>query len=251
LKITKIKLFFIIVSIVLFASLYFLAARAGDIFLSWLGNELHIDLGYKNHSGFLSCFVLRFIELDSPAIFVRDFGVTLACRKAYITPDFSRVFQKQAILLSCNLKDAVLSGKETKLDTDDLFLLAVDKLQKGASEASDLLERVFNIVYDRINTRLVVYGNTVEFLSFEANSPDIKLFAEGKIVEDESLYMKAKVFFSPGLTERFPQVLLDMLTDEKDFWKSYSWTIESGVDRPYLKIDSDRIKINFETIEVK
>ena len=155
-------------------------ARAGDIFLSLIGEKLHVRLAHKEHSGFFSCFILRFIELDNPTFTLEDFNVTLGCRKAYIEPGFGKMLSEKAIILKCTLKDLSLLGLE------------------GRGDLSLLIDKISSAVYDDIYTELVIYNDRVLFPFFTAYSKDVKLYASGTFTKKKDVALSVRAFFSPN-----------------------------------------------------
>ncbi|UCD55240.1 MAG: hypothetical protein JSV93_00135 [Candidatus Omnitrophota bacterium] len=206
--------------------------RAGDIFLSFLGEELHIYIAYKNHSGFLSCFILRFIELDKPVFGLKDFDLELGCQKAYIEPGFDKLLAEKTIILKCTLKDASFLGV------------------KGGGGLSALFDKITDNVYDTIYAKLFIYNDRVRFPFCSAYSKDIRLYASGSMTEKGDLDLSMKVFFSPFIAAQFPEELSDILTQESGGWVSYRLHIENGKDKPFLKFESDKFRLNFEQVEI-
>jgi len=213
------------------------------MFFSFLGEKLHMDISYKNQSGFVSCFVLKFVKLEKPVFALKDFDLELGCKEAFIEPRFDEVWTKKAVILECTLKDASFLKVEEKLkDTDDLTKILGGNLDF-------LLDRLTGVLFEYITTELRIYGETAEFLSFEAYSKDIALFASGLISEAGNFNVDMKIFFSAGLAGHFPEEIKGMLTEEHEGWFSYSLKAESGKNGSFLNIDSDRFKLEFEEIE--
>ena len=202
------------------------------MFLSFLGKELHVHIAYKNRSGFLSCFILRFIELDNPAFTLEDFDLKLGCQKAYIEPGFDKLLAEKAIILKCTLKDASLLGI------------------KGEGDLSVLFDQISNNIYDTIYANLLIYNDRVRFPFFSAYSEDIRLYASGSMTEKGDLNLSMKAFFSPRITGQFPKELSEILTQESGGWVSYRLHVESGKDKPFLKLESDKFRLNFKRVEI-
>lgn len=205
------------------------------MFLSLLGEKLRVYIAYKNHSGFLSCFILRFIELDKPTFALKDFDLELSCQKAYIEPGFDKLLTEKAIILKCALEDAS-------------FLLGV----KGQGDLSVLFDKISNNIYDTIYANLLIYNDGIRFPFFSAYSEDVRLYASGSMAEKGDLNLSIKAFFSPRIAGQFPEKnLSEILTQESGGWVSYRLHIESGKDKPFLKLESDKFRLNFERVEVR
>lgn len=207
-------------------------ARAGDMFLSLLGEKLHVYIAYKNHSGFLSCFILRFIELDRPTFTLKDFDLEFGCQKAYIEPGFDKLLTEKAIILKCTLKDASFLGV------------------KGKGDLSVLFDKISNVVYDTIYVNMLIYNDRVRFPFYSAYSEDVRLYASGSVTEKGDLNLSVKAFFSPRIAGQFPEELSELLTQESGGWVSYRLHIESGKDKPFLKLESDKFRLNFERVKI-
>ena len=213
------------------------------MFLSFIGTQLGIDIAYNNHSGFVSCFILRFIRLDKPVLLLSDIDLALGCEEGYIEPDFSEIIGKEAIILTCTLRNAsFLSSGESLIPDGDTPDFLQDDLRI-------LLPRLVNIVYDNVFTTFRMYGDTVEFISFSAYSKDIRLFASGAISDSGASDIQAQAYFSPNIAGEFPEGLQALLTQKSNGWMSYSMHLETGQDLPSLKFESDRIRIQFQQIE--
>lgn len=220
-------------------------ARAGDIFLSFIGDKLHINIAYKNHSGFVSCFMLRLIELDNPLFILKDFGLRIKCQKALIEPDFSELAKKRVIILKCTLKNVTfLSGDEKIIKSDDFPA----SFENGPLV---LFDKLNNIVYDTIWTELGVYNEKVRFSSYQANSKDVKIWASGTVEESGNFNIRVKGFFSPEIVAGVSQELIGILTQESRGWLSYSINVASDKDKSLFKLDSDRFKLDFKKIEAE
>jgi len=222
-----------------------LLSKSGDAFLAFIGEELHIDITYRNHSGFISCYLLRFIELASPVFVIKDFDVALGCREAYLIPDFSEVFSEKAITLECAIKDASFLEVEKKIkdvgDLDKYF----DK------DTLRLLSGLLDMLFQEIFVKIKIYGTIAEIKYFTAYSKTVRIFASGVIEEDKGFELKAKIFISPTLAAKLPAEVVEFLTEKSRGWFSYSFHIVAREDRPFLKFESDRFRINFEKVEVK
>jgi len=202
-----------------------------------------MDISYENQSGFISCFVLKFVKLERPVFALKDFDLELGCREAFIEPRFDQLWTKKAIILECTLKDASFLKVEEKLkDTGELTKIFHGNL-------GFLFERLSGVLFEYINTELRVYGETAEFLSFEAHSKDIAVFASGLISESGNFNVDMKVFFSGGIVGLFPEEIQGMLTEEHEGWFSYSLKAETRKNGSFINIDSDRFKLEFEEIE--
>ena len=220
-------------------------ATSGDVFLSFIANKIHILISYNNHSGLFSCFILRFIELEKPVIRLRDFDFALSSERAFIEPRFHRLLSDRTIVLNFNMENArfLPAGESASLNDDLLGLL-----QGGTSL---VLNRLTRMQFDRIHAELAIWGETIEFNSFEADSPDARIYASGRITESGSLNLNMRIFFAPELARDFPEELGRILTQEAGGWLSYSLSVETGQDRSSLRVESEKFKLNFERLEVK
>ncbi|MFH1380804.1 MAG: hypothetical protein ABIH57_01345 [Candidatus Omnitrophota bacterium] len=220
-------------------------ATSGDMFLSFLGRKLHIDISYGTHTGFISCFILRSITLENPKLRLKDADTSITCRTAHFTPRFDELWNKQTIVLECVLNDVSFPGiAEQFKDTKELASL----IQGDIQALAEVISSVIN--YDYIYVTLALHGDRVTFRSFEAKSDKLILTASGFITENSSFGIKLKIFFSPEFTKDFPVELKEFLTKEGEGWLSYSLNAESGKDNPFFVLESDRIKINFKKVEV-
>lgn len=220
-----------------------LFATAGDIFLSFIGNEIHIDISYRNHSDFISCFLRRRISLKAPVFVLKDFDLALGAEKAFIEPDFSEVLDKKAIILKCGIKNAAFLHVEEKLkDTNDLA-----KLFGG--EVPPLLDKLANVLFSTIDGELRIFGETLQFRSLSAESRDIKLSASGSVTESGDTKLELEIFFSPEIVGAFPEELKSMLRAEATGWFSYRIKLESGESRPFFKLETDTLRLEFKQIE--
>ncbi len=244
-----------VVSGALFIAAAVLFTMAGDIFLSFIGNEIHIGISYKNHSGFMSCFVTRRIKLEMPVFVIKDFDLALGAEKALIKPDFSEVLDKKTIILKCSIKNAAFLRAEEKFkDTDDLLGLFGGKMPP-------LLDRLINVLFSDIDGDLRIFGKTLEFRSVRAESRDIKLLASGSVTESGDTKLDLEIFFSSEIVGAFPEELKAMLTAEATGlpdasadasaagWFSYRIKLESGESKPFLKLETDTLKLEFKQIE--
>lgn len=178
-------------------------ARAGDIFLSFVGKKIHVNIDYKNRSGFVSCFLLRFIELEEPVFALKDFDFALLSRKAFVEPAFDRVLDKKLISLDCTFENASFLNPEEK------------------SGASLLFDKLATLVFERVDAELLIYGETVEFPSCQAENDDVKLYASGYVTESGGFELRMKIFFSPEIAKSLPEELRGMLTEVGGGWFSY------------------------------
>ena len=209
-----------------------------------MGEKLHIDIAYEGRLGFLQCFVYRFIDIKEPVFLIKDAKLELGCKQAFIEPNFSKLITKKTIILRCGLQDAkFLHLKEKIKENDDYSFLF-------QGDVSKLLDRIIDFQFDVILTTLFLYGETVEFKTFEARSKDINIYASGKATESGNISLKAKFFFSPEIVKEFPEEVNSLLTEESRGWLSYSLELEGGQETPFLNINSDRIKIEFKKINV-
>lgn len=220
-------------------------SRSGDAFIRFIGDKLRLDISYKNDVGFLSCFVLKSIKLKEPVFTSKDTGVSISCGAALIEPSFDELFSKKAILLECSLYGGrIVDIKETVKNMTDMSLVFNES-------ASYVVDTISDIFYKKINAKLRMYGETVDFIYFKADSDKVRLSASGSFSEDGKVALSTDILLSPEITSDFPPEIVAMLTEKSDGWFSYSVNIETSKDRPYLKLESDRIKINFEKIEMK
>ena len=221
-------------------------AGAGDIFLSYLADKLRMTVAYKNHSGFISCFILRSIKLDNPVFALKDLDFALGCQKALIRPDFSELIKRKAIILECDLENASFLGAEEKIkESDDNFLAFLQ------GDVTAVFDMVANLVFDSVRTKLIVYGDTVEFPYYEAHSEGIKLKASGSASKSGDFDIEAKAFFSRETAEGFPEELKALLTEGSDGWFSYYLRAAGGKDKPFLELESDMFRLQFERVEAR
>lgn len=222
------------------------------MFLSFVGNKIHIGINYKNHSGFISCFVFKTIKIEKPVFIIKDFSLALGCQYAYIRPDFSELANKKAIILNCSLKNASFFVLEKKMKGADGALGEfLGGIYGENINRAPFLDRLINVLFGTVNTKLRIYGETLEFLSFDATSPDIRLCASGFITESEDLGLDMKIFFSPEMAQSFPEELKGLLTPVAKGWLSYRIELERSVKESFFKLDSDRIKMKFEKVETR
>jgi hypothetical protein len=174
--------------------------------------------------------------LEEPVFALKDFNLALGCRKAFIEPGFGRLLRKKAITLKCTFKDASI-------------LNFAEETEKG--ELSLLFDKLASLRFEHMQVRLVIWGETVEFPSCYAGGEGIKLNASGYGTESGKFDIKLKVFFSPEIARGFHEERRAILTDEHAGWLSYYLHAESGGERPSFKLESDRIRLNFEKIQVK
>ena len=221
-------------------------SRSGDIFLSYLGGELGIDIAYQNHSGFISCFVLRFIEITRPVFVLKDFDVALVCQKAFIEPRFDKVLNEKKIILKCFLKNAsFLSIAESiKKNKSGLpFGLADDTV-------APLIEALNDLLFETVTTTLVIFGERLDFPDFRAYSKNVKLFATGFIDESGNFDLKLKVFFSPETASEFPEELTAFLVEEGFGWVSYYVDFGSDRNDTSLNFESSKFKLDFKEVKI-
>jgi len=238
----NLKILFVVL---ILSCIIFGLTRAGDLFLSFVGDKIHIIIDYKNYVGFPSCFLLRSVALDRPVFRLKDFDFALACQRALIEPRFNRLYTNRTIILDCYFENASLLGIDDKTKESD------QSFQLFNGGLGVLFERLKNLVFEDVHTRLVVYGETVEFPYFEAAGKESKIVASGYVTESGDFKIAAKIFFSPEVAAEFPEELKKMLTAESRDWLSYSLSIESGQDKSFLKLESDRFRLNFERLDVR
>ena len=189
--------------------------------------------------------MFRAIELKSPVFSPKDFDFSIGCEKAFIEPDFSRVADKGAIRLSCVLEKAVFQDAEEKLgDAGEFFPLA------GAA-SSGLFEKIKNFSFDNIFVTLEACGETVDIISFDARSGDIKILASGSVNEKGKLEFASRIFFSPAIASELSGDARGFLKEESSGWMSYSASFSGGENASSLKFDSDRIKIEFNEMVIE
>ena len=220
-------------------------SRSGDAFLSFIGKKIHVKFDYKNHSGFVSCFLLRHIALDAPVVLLKDLDLALGCEKAFIRPEFGRLFSEKKIVLNLTLKNASLLIFREKIRETGEFTAF---FQGGLPL---LFDKLTDSTFDSMHATLVIYGETIEFPHFAAYARDCKLYASGVASESGSFSVTAKIFFSSEAAGEFPEELKAVLTEESRGWLSYYAHVESGPENSSFKLESDRLKINFEKLEVK
>ncbi|MBL7156822.1 MAG: hypothetical protein ISS92_01530 [Candidatus Omnitrophica bacterium] len=189
--------------------------------------------------------MLRFIELERPVFLIKDADLVLRCQKAFIAPDFREVIQKRAIILTCTLKKVSFANIEEKIKGND------DLSGFPTGDISLLLDRLQNITFDVVDANLRVYEDTVEILSFEAHSKDIRLYASGTITEAGDFDIATKIFFSPEVARELPEELSEFLTEKSRGWLSYYLHINTGEDKSFFKLETDRFRLNFEEVELK
>ncbi|OGW75207.1 MAG: hypothetical protein A2Z72_03980 [Omnitrophica bacterium RBG_13_46_9] len=209
-----------------------------------MGEKLHIYIAYRNHSGFVSCFALRFIRLDNPTFRLKDFDLAIKCQTAYIEPRFDRLISEKAIILKCCLNDVTFAGIEEKVGNRSGLPIFFPE-STGA-----LLDKLTKIRYEVINTTLAVYGDRVRFLSYQAISKEVKLDASGTILEAGDFDISIDVFFSPEIVGQAPDALKALLTERHDGWFSYHIDGESKHDTPSLEINSDKFNLSIKRIKV-
>ena len=220
-------------------------SRAGDIFLSYLGNELKIELDYKNHSGFLSCFILRSIKLKSPVFKVEDFDIAIGSQRATLEPDFAKMLSERLIVLKCFIEDASFLMLKEQISGDSETFKLLDENSKV------LLSRLVEVLFSSIDTTLLIYEDRVRFSRLEADSADIRLSASGEITEDGDFDIDAKIFISGSMVQSLPVEVAGMLRSEKDGWMSYHLSLQASQNNPFLNLESDRFRIQFEQVETK
>lgn len=213
--------------------------------MSFIGKKIHIKFDYKNHSGFVSCFLLRHIALDAPVVLLKDFELALGCEKAFIQPGFSKLFSEKKILLNLTLKNASLLSFREKIRENGEFAAFF----QGSLPL--LFDKLTDLTFDSMHAVLIIYGETIEFPHFAAYARGCKLYASGFASESGSFSITAKMFFPPEATVEFPEELKAVLTEESRGWLSYYAHVESGPENSSFKLESDRLKINFEKLEVK
>lgn len=222
--------------------------RAGDMFLAFMAEKLHIDISFKNHSGIISCFVLRSIKLDRPVFKLKDIDAVVGCQSAIIKPSFKNLFSKNAIILECELRNAAIlnSQKGVELNTEDQI-----PFLSGSGDLPLLIDALSNNVYSLMRATLVAHDDMIEFPAYEAHSEDVKIYASGWVKESEDINISIKALFSPEIAKRFPEELLALLTEEPGGWLSYSLHFEGGKTTPFVKFESDRFAFDFEEVEIK
>ena len=222
-----------------------LSFTAGDMFLSFLGKRLYIDIHYRNHAGFISCFILRSMRLENPVFMVKDFDFALGAEEACIKPDFRKMIKERAIVLRCTLENASFLTLGEKLGNNhDLFNLLGENL-------SALSDELGNILYETMDAELLIYTDKVRLTSCEANSKYLKLRASGVVGKKGDMDVKAQIFFSPEIASHFPNGLSGILTEESKGWLSYALHIKRVQDKSFLKLESDKFKLDFERVESK
>lgn len=227
--------------ILLFIGLLF--ARAGDGFLRFVGEKLRINITYKNHSGFISCFVFRVIRLDNPVFVVQDFDLALECQNASIEPRLNKLITEKKIILKCALKNASFLNLDEKLKNNG------EIAPFFAGEASALLKRLGGILYDAVHTEIIMHNDSVHFPYYTADSKDVKIRAFGHMSKKGDFDISLKILFAPEMTKQFPEALSALLTKESKGWSSYYMRIASGQEKPFLKVESDRFRLDFKEIE--
>ena len=241
-QITQKKLVIYVLAIFLISVLTFFLARSGDLFLSFLGKEIRIEMNYRNHSGFRSCFIKREVELKNPIFTITDADLLIGAESATLYPDFSRTFKESIIILKCEIKNASL------LEIEEKFKGSNEDILKLGANVNDLLDEVLNILFFKINTTLLIDKDSVHFETFEATSENIKIIASGFVNEAGDFSVNASFLFSPEIVSKIPEKVTEMLRQEENGWFSYSLRAESGKKNSYLKFESDLLKIDFRQI---
>ncbi|MCQ9206610.1 MAG: hypothetical protein NG740_01840 [Omnitrophica bacterium] len=213
--------------------------------MAFIGKKIHVKFDYKNHAGFVSCFLLRHIALEKPVVLLKDFDLALGCEKALIRPGFGKLLSEKKIILNCTLKNASLLSLREKIQKNGEFAAFF----QGALPL--LFDKLTDLTFDSIHTVLIIYGETIEFPHFAAYARDCKLYAKGYATESGSFNIRAKMFFSPEIVRDFPEELKAVLTEESRGWLSYYAHVEGGSENSSFKLESDRFRINFEKLEVK
>jgi len=222
-----------------------MSSRAGDMFLFYLAEEMHIGISYRNHSGALSCFILRSIKLDSPVFEIKDVNIVIGSQKALMRPDFSKIFSKKTIILNCLIENATfLELKEKIKEGQKTFIFL-------GGDSSFFTDKLIDTLFKTIKATLFVYEDSVKFSEFEAISENIMVNASGFINEDGNFNIDLTMFFSPLIVSHFPEEVSNLLAKEKDGWMSYHLYAEGGEDQSFFKLESDAFKINFEEVEAK
>lgn len=221
------------------------------MFLAFMGEKLHMDISFENHSGIISCFVLRSIKLDRPVFKLKDFDAVVGCQSAIIKPSFKELFSKKAIILECELRNAAVLNlqKDTTNNADSGSERQIPFLSGG--DLSLVLDELSNNVYETMRATLIAHDDMIEFPSYEAQSENVRLYASGWVKESEDIDISIKVLFSPKIAKRFSEELLAILTEEPSGWLSYSLHFEGGKTTPFLKLESDRFAFDFEEVEIK
>jgi len=234
-----------IFTILAFFALMFGLATSGNMFLSFLGEKLHINLVYKTNAGFVSCFILRSIKLENPKLHLEDIDVNIACKTAYFRPRFDEIVDKKTIVLDCVLNDVFFPDVTGDLQSaKELPFL----LQGSTQALTDMVRSV--AYYDYVYATLALHDDRVTFRSFEAKSDSLRLNASGFITEGGDFEIKLKIFFSPEFTKDFPEEAKGFLTQEGSGWLSYSFKAENSQNSMFFNLESDQIKINFKKVEV-
>ena len=189
-----------------------------------------------------------------PVFVIRDFDLAVGSQDALIEPDFSEVLDKKTIILKCSIKNATFlragekfsrsSGIPPKAGKDADELLGL-----FGAEMPPLLDILANVLFSTIEGELRIFGETLEFRSVKAESRDIKLSASGSVTESGDTKLELEIFFSPEIAAAFPDELKAMLKVEATGWFSYRIKLESGEAKPFLKLETDRLKVEFKQIE--
>ena len=220
------------------------------MFLDFMGEKLHIDIAFENHSGIISCFVLRSIKLEKPVFKLKDFNAVVGCQSALIKPGFKDLFSKKAITLECELRNAAILNlqKDAADHADSESQVQIPFLSGG--DLSLVLDELCNNVYETMRATLVAHDDVIEFPFFEAQSKNIRISASGSARETGDINISIKALFSPEISTHLPEELLAILTEEPDGWLSYSVHFEGGETTPFLKFESDRFSFDFKEVEV-
>ncbi|MBL7158359.1 MAG: hypothetical protein ISS91_02500 [Candidatus Omnitrophica bacterium] len=232
-------------SAVLIAALFLagiIYAFSGRVFLDFIGNELHIGLNYSNWVDFVSCFVIRRARLDDPVFIIKDFrNIAITADFAFLEPSFDRLLDEKGITVTFTLKNVRLASP----------VVDTTSLSEGGFLPSDLWPVVSEGAFEEITTTIFMHGDTAEFLNFGAVSENIKISARGVVSEKGYIDISAHILFSPSLVNGLPENIKQNLKTSLSGWGKYNLKFAAGSSGDGLRIESDRIKIEFEKVDVR
>ena len=239
------KLF--IIAILSFVFIFGIAfyAVSGKVFLDFIGNELHISLEYSNWVDFVSCFVIRHVRLDDPEIVVKDFhNAVIKADRAFLEPSFDRLFTEKGIQVTFIIENArlaapIISPKDRGSDILRPF---------AQSAPPDLWGVLSEGAFDTVTTTIFMHGDTADFENFEAVSKNIKIIARGSASENGDVKISAHLLFSPELVGAMPEALKEKLTVSLSGWGKYDFKFEFESDEQGMRIESDRLRIEFKKV---
>jgi len=217
-------------------------AFSGKAFLDFIGRELHIGLSYSNWVDFVSCFVIRRARLNDPVFIIKDFrNIAVTADFAFLEPSFDRLLNEKGITVTFTLKNVRLASP----------VVDTTSLSEGGFLPSDLWPVVSEGAFDSITTTIFMHGDTAEFLNFDAISENIKISARGVVSEKGDIDISADILFAPKLVSGLPENIKQILKTSPSGWGKYNLKFAAGSSGDGFRIESDRIKIEFEKVDVR